>query len=104
MISKSKHTFACTVGKKNTLIFFYTNYRTEMKLVPIIIDYCQLQFDAFKFHLGVRLHGGSQHNFNFFNINPQIFQRNRKVHLSNCLETNFHNIPNIRLKVIRRGN
>ena len=40
--------------------------------------------------------GGSPPNFNFFNINPQILQRNRKVHLSNCLETNFHNISNIR--------
>ena len=28
-----------------------------MKLVPIIMDYCRLQFDALKFFLGVRLHG-----------------------------------------------
>ena len=26
--------------KRNTPIFFNTNYRTEMKLVPIIMDYC----------------------------------------------------------------
>ena len=43
--------------KKNTRIHFYTNYRTEIKLVPIDIDYCLLQFDALKFFLGVRRHG-----------------------------------------------
>ena len=68
------------------------------------MDYCQLQFDALKFLLGVRLQGGSQPNFNYFNVNPQIFQRNRKVHLTKCLETNFHNISNINLRVIRRRN
>ena len=52
--------YVCTVGqekkkKRNTPIYFNTNYRTEMKLVPIIMDYCLLQF-----FLGVRLHGGSQ--------------------------------------------
>ena len=31
------------------LIYFNTNYRTERKLVPIIMDYCLLQFDALKF-------------------------------------------------------
>ena len=44
-----------------------------MKLVPIIMDYCLLQFDVLKFFLGVRLHGGSQPNFNFFNANPKFF-------------------------------
>ena len=50
----------CAVGRKkrNTPIYFNTNYRTEMKLVPVIMDYCLLQFDALKFFLGVRLHGG----------------------------------------------
>ena len=53
----------CTVGqkkkkKRNTLIYFNTNYRTEMKLIPIIMDYSLLQFDALKFFLGVHLHGG----------------------------------------------
>ena len=75
-----------------------------MKLVPVIMDYYILQFDALKFFLGVSLHGESQPSFNFFNENPHIFQRNRKVHLSNCLETNFHNIPNISLRVIRCRN
>ena len=51
-----------------------------MKLVPIIIDYWVFQFDAKKFFLVDCLHGGFQTNFNFFNINPQIFQRNREVH------------------------
>ena len=59
--------------KRNTLIYSNTNYRTEMKLVPIIIDYYLLQFDALKFFFGVRLHGGSLPNFNFFNVKPQVF-------------------------------
>ena len=48
----------CTVGQKkrkkeeeNTPIYFNTNYSTEMKLVPIIMDYCLLQFDALDFFL-----------------------------------------------------
>ena len=28
--------------KRNTPIYFNTNYRREMKLVPIIMDYCLL--------------------------------------------------------------
>ena len=35
------------------------------------------QTDALNFFLGVHLHGGSQSNFNFFNVKPQISQRNR---------------------------
>ena len=72
--------------KKNTLIYFNTNYCIEMKLVPIIMDYCLLQFDDLKFFLEVRLHRGrSLPNFNLFNVNFRIFQRNRKVHLSKSL-------------------
>ena len=97
MYSKSKK-------KRNTPIYFNTNYRTEMKLVPIIMDYCLLKFDALKFFLGVHLHRGSQSNFNFFNVNTQIFQRNQGVLLTNCLEKNFHNISNISLRIIRRRN
>ena len=46
----------CNVGQEKkkgyTPIYFNTNYRTEMKLVPIIMDYyCLLQFDALKFLL-----------------------------------------------------
>ena len=33
----------------NTPINSSTNNRSEMKLVPIIMDYCRLQFDALKF-------------------------------------------------------
>ena len=87
-----------------TPTYFNTNYRTKMKLVSIIMDYCFLQFDALKLFLGVHLHGRSQPNFNSFNINPQILQRNREVHLTNCLETNFHDISIISLRVIRRRN
>ena len=75
-----------------------------MKLVPIIMEYSLLHFDALKCFLGVRLHGGSQPNFTFFNVNTKIFQRNRKVHVTNCLETNFHDISIISLRVIRRRN
>ena len=72
-------------SKKSTLNYFNTNYRLEMKLVSIIMDYCLLQFDALNFFLGIRLHGGeSLPNFNFFNVSPQIFQQNCKVYLPNC--------------------
>ena len=79
-----------------------TNYGAERKLVPIIMDYCLLQFDALKIFLGVRLHGGSQPIFNFFNVRPRNCQRNRKFH--RCLDTNFHIIPDINLREIRRKN
>ena len=67
--------FSRKVGqkKRNTSINFNANYRTEMKLVPIIRDYYLLQFDALKLFLGVHLHGGSQPNFNFFNVNSTFF-------------------------------
>ena len=41
--------------KRNTPIYFSTNHRTEMKLIPIIMDYYLLLFDALKFFLGIRL-------------------------------------------------
>ena len=67
--------FLCTVGqkRKKKTIYFNKNYRTEMKLVRIIKHYCLLQFDALNFFLGMRLYGESLPNFNFFNVNPQIF-------------------------------
>ena len=40
--------YTCTAGKK-TPIYYNTNYRTGMKLVPIIMEYCLLQFNALKF-------------------------------------------------------
>ena len=50
----------CTASqKKKKPIYFNSNYRTEMTLVPNIMDYCLIQFDALNFTLGVRLHGGS---------------------------------------------
>ena len=58
----------CTVGqfttktpttkKRITPIYFSTNYRREIKLIPINMDYCLFQYDALKFFFGVRLHGG----------------------------------------------
>ena len=79
--------------KKITPINLYTNYRRETQFIPINMHYCLVQFDALKFFIGIRLHRGPQPNFNFFNkFFQQIFHRNRKVHLTNCLETNFHDI------------
>ena len=66
---------------RNVPNYFHINYRTEMKLVPIIMDLCLLQFDALNSLLGMCLHGGSLLNFNFFNVNSQNFLRNRNVHL-----------------------
>ena len=74
-----------------------------MKLVLINMD-CLLQFDALTFFLEVHLHGRSQPNFNFFKANPQISLRNRNDHITSCLETNFHDISVISLRVIRRRN
>ena len=51
---------------------FNTNYRRELKLIPINMDYFLLQFDAIKFFLEVRPYGGSLPNFNYFNVNTQI--------------------------------
>ena len=57
--------------KKNETppIYLNTNYRIEIKLVLIVMDYCPLQFDALKCFLGLRLHGGYLPNFYFFNVN-----------------------------------
>ena len=35
--------------KRIAPIYFNTNYPTEMKMVPVIMDYCLLQFGALKF-------------------------------------------------------
>ena len=71
--------------KRNTLINSLINDREGIKLIPINMDYCLLQFDALEL-FGVHLHGGgSLPNFNFFNINTQIWQQNCKVHLSTYL-------------------
>ena len=75
-------------------------YRREMKLVPFNRRYCLLEVAALKFFLGDCLHGESISKFNIFNVNPLIWQRNRKVHRSNLLDTNFHNISDISLRVI----
>ena len=56
--------------KGNTFINFNANYRREMKLVPINMDYCLLQFDVLKFFLDVQLHERSPPNCDFFNSNP----------------------------------
>ena len=53
--------------KKKT-INFNTNYRREMKFVLINMEYCLLQFDAFKLFLEVRLHGVGLNLTLFFSI------------------------------------
>ena len=35
--------------KQFTAVTFNANYRRDMKLVPVNMDYCLLQFDALKF-------------------------------------------------------
>ena len=52
------HMYSRPKKKGNTTINSNTNYRREIKLVPINMGYCLLKFDALKFILGVRLHGG----------------------------------------------
>ena len=89
--------------KQNTPISSKANYRREIKLKPINMDYCLLQFDALKFFLWVHLHVWSLPNFDYFKT-PKIWQQDRQVHRSNCLDTNFHNISEISLTVIRRRN
>ena len=96
-----------TVGqkkKKSTPSNLNTNYRREMKLVPVNRDYCLLSFDAFEFSLGSRLHGGSLFNFNFYLCKSPNLTTKSKVYHSDCLDTNFHNISDITLRVIRRRN
>ena len=59
----------CTIGqknKKNTLINSNTNYRRELKLVSINMNCYVFQFDVLNVFLGVRLHGVSLPNFDFF--------------------------------------
>ena len=44
-------------AKKKISINSNTNYRGEMKLILINVDYCLLLFDASNFFLGFHLHG-----------------------------------------------
>ena len=76
MYSKVKNEKKRKKEKETPLFISIQSYRTEMKLVPIIMDHCLLQFDALKFFLGMRLHGGSPPNFNFFECKTP--QRNVK--------------------------
>ena len=65
-----KHVQLVKKTKRNTPINFNANYHREIKLVRINIDCYLVQFEALKFVLEVRLHGGSVLNFNFFNVKP----------------------------------
>ena len=55
-----------------------TNYGAERKLVPIIMDYCLLQFDGLKFFLVVRLHGGLNLTLNFSMQTPKFLNETVK--------------------------
>ena len=46
-----------SIKKRSPPIYFNANYRTEIKLIPINMDYCLLQFVALNFFSGMRLHG-----------------------------------------------
>ena len=51
--------YSLSKKKKRTIpVNSNTSYRREMKLIPINIHFCLLQFDALKFFPGVSLHGG----------------------------------------------
>ena len=63
--SKKNHTHT------HTRIYFNTNYSKEMKLIPINMVYCLLQFDVLYVFFGVRLDGKSL-TLIFFNVNYQI--------------------------------
>ena len=102
--------YACTVGQKknNNKIkhpcFFQYKLSNRNKTAINHHGLLSTSVWCFKIFLSGASTWGSQPNFNFFNVKPQNFQRNRKVHLTNCLETYFHNISNISLRVIRRKN
>ena len=83
---------------KNTFL----NREINIKISEIKVR--ETKNNALIVFLGVRLHEGTLNNFNFFKVNLQMFQRNRKVKLTYCLGTNFHNISNISLRVISRKN
>ena len=67
---KLKYKYSNLKKKRSTPIYFNTNYHTEIKLIPIIMDHCLLQFDVLKFFLGFCLHGKALSNFNFYFLLP----------------------------------
>ena len=79
---------ACTVGQNKTkhpnLFHYKLSYKNETGT-----DHHGL-LSTSVWCLQIFLRGPStwesQPNFNFFNVSPQIFQRNLKAHLTNCLE------------------
>ena len=96
----------CTAGRKKTKLPYLFQCELSYKNETTTNHHRLFSTSVWwlKLFSGVRLHGVSLPNFNFFNVNPHIFQRNSKYHLTNCLEANFHEIFNISLRVIRRRN
>ena len=66
---------ACTVGqkKKETPLLILIQIILKKWNMPINVDYCLLQFDAFKFFLVVRLHEGLYLTLIFSVYTPKFF-------------------------------
>ena len=103
ILEQAAHTFFCcstlirfSSNRKNMMNFQYCLY-SRSKKKNYLFQYklsCRNKtgnnhHNALKFFFGVRLYGGSRPNFNFFNVNANFFQQNRKVHLSNSLKKIF---------------
>ena len=58
-----------------------------MKLVPINMDHCLLQFEALKFLQGVCPHGGSLPTFTFFQYLPPNLTTKSKSSPLKCMIT-----------------
>ena len=114
---KQKYVHVCTC--QSVSLYTYMRLKKEKKIHRYLSQYkisCRNETSTnhhgflstsiwcLKIFLRVPSTWGSQPNFNFFNVNPQTYQQNCKVHLSNCLETNFYNISNISFRVIRHKN
>ena len=59
--------------KQKSSINSNKNYRSEIKIIPIKMDYCVLIFNALNFFLVVRLHRVSVPNFIFLKFKPIKF-------------------------------
>ena len=89
-----------TKQKENT-VNSNTNFRRKMKPITINVIIVYLIW-CFNYFSGVCLHGGGclYLTSNFFKVSPKIWQQNRKVHLSDSLDTNFYIISNISTRIL----
>ena len=82
--------------KRNILNFSNTNYHKEIKLIPINVDYCLLQFDAVKFFLGVLyvcVCGGGFLLETYFSIAEQYILFSLYLVKCKCVKTRFKDFP-----------